>query len=527
MRLVAVICLLLFVACGGETTSPKGSWVDHDANATAAPADRDVWWKAATETAGGTKLVLAPREVRRVLVTGRKRGYDGDGEWWAPRSKWAYQQILALDPEDVEANGAVGRKTLQSIAGFAPLWQRIAEAKIFTEEMIELMEMYGEQVDQDRAVFLSEAEYQIEIARLRAAKQHLDKMTGDPEYAAFQLALERVPSRLRDDPSVNVRVGPFLVFFAARDLRRIDGENEAAETARIDALRANYTKKLKERVKVLDGLVKQIPKLYPELAKRHALRPDQFFFIWIFGDPEMYQEFVENFVAGRPESPYRCGFFHKKDMWGYLYLPREPEGAVPVPVPDDENPGEVQVAHELAKPEAQLKESLAFIGAQQLMRHWARDPADRFSNRLDKSRAYWLKEGLPAYLAGLQVDKPSVGPALEEGWRFGREFPPLERILERESRLSLRRYQEPEAEPEGKQPVQNLGVVRYFSDLSWLVVRYLNGDARRKKFEQYLLSQLEATKSGKVTGFAEAMDLLGEDEWQRLEDAVYDTIEGR
>ena len=522
MRAFALICLIFLpVACGEESAAPKeAAWTPE------APTGRDAWWKAATESAGGTRLVLAPREVRGLLASARRFGFDDDAQWWAPRSKWAYQQILSLDPDDVEANGAVGRKTLQSIDGFAPLWQRIVDAKIFTPEMIELVEMYGEPVDENRAVFLSESEFQIETARLRAAKEHLDKMAGNPEYAAFQLAIERVPSRLRDDPSVHVRVGPFLVFFAARDLRHIEGETDASEEKRVGALRENYERKLKERTQVLQGVVKDLTKLYPELARRHPLRPEQFFFLWIFGDPEMYQDFVESFVAGRPESTYRCGFFHRKDGWGYLYLPRAPEMAEPQD-PEHAEPGEEVVVREVPDPEQQLKESLAFIATQQLLRHWARDPADRFSNRFDKSRAYWLKEGLPAYIAGRQMKKPVVGPALSEGWRFGREFPVLQRVIERESRLELRRYREPDPEPDGEQPVTNLGMRRHFADLSWLLVRYLNDDARRKQFESYLISQIEASKPGKATALAEALGLKTEADWRRLEDAVYDTIEGR
>jgi len=519
MRLLTWIPLLFFVACGGGEDASDSSG-EGAASTSSAPTDRDAWWKGATRRPSGAERVLAPRELRAVLANGRRHGFDGDAAWWEPNAKWAYARILALDSDDVEANSAMGRKTLQSIPGFAELWKRIGNARVYNPAMEELLDQYAMWIAEERPVFLTEDEYQIVLSKFRIARAHLDRMEKDPEYAALQIALERVPSQLRDYPSVRARAGPFLLFLAAPDLRRIEGESEESENERLATLRERYTVQLAEHAKVLDALLSDIRELYPDLAQRHPIRPDAFFFVWIFTDPGWYRDFVSSIARARPESKYRSGFFNRKDMWSYVYVPRPAETVKPK---DGEEPADDQ-----PDPTTQLRETLAYVGAQQLLRHWARDPADRFSNRLDKSRAYWLKEGWPTFLAARRVKKPSVGPALDDGWRFGRAFPELRDIVQRESRLELFRFQEaaPEVEEGAPEPVSNFGLIRHFTDLSWLFVRHLNGDARRKAFEQFLLSQIEATSRGDADALAEALGLENEGDWVALEGAVYDAIEG-
>jgi len=520
MRVLTVVPLLLLLACGNDGGSDGASTASEGVHEAAPPADREAWWNGEAQRNNGADRVLAPRELRALLAAGRKFGFDGDAEWWKPRTKWAYAQILAVDPDDIEANSAIGRRTLQSIPGFAALWTRISEARVYNAAMEELLERYAIWIEEERPIFLTEDEYQISVSRLRSARGHLDRMDGDPEYAALQVALERVPSRLRDYPSVRVRAGPFLLFFAAPDLRRIEGESEESENARLSELRVLYKAKLAERAKVLEALVADIRKLYPELAGRYPVKPDEFFFLWIFSDPGWYREFVDSIARERPENRYRCGFFNPKDMWGYFYVPPAAETA----------PGkEHDPVEGKPDPESRVRETLAYVGAQQLLRHWSRDPEDRFSNRLDKSRAYWLKEGWPSYLAARRVEKSSLGAALADGWRFGRVFPELRHVVERQSRLELARYREPapDFEEGADQPVMNFGLSRHFTDLSWLLTEHLNDAARRKTFERFLLSQIEATTRGNAEAFAAAFGLKIESDWMALEDGVYDAIEGR
>jgi len=509
---------LLLVACGEAETARSPASGESGAEAATA-ANRDEWWTAATRTALGSERLLCPRELRGLLAAGRSRGLDTDGAWWTPKAKWAYERILMLDPDDVEANASVGRKTLQSLPGFESTWTRMLEAKVQNAAIEELLEQFQPWIEEGRPVFLGADEVEVVTASLRRASEHLDRMENDPEYAALQLSLERIPSQLRSYPSIRTRAGPFLVFFAARDLARIEGESAEAENERLKVLRAKYQAELDERCKVLPEMMADIAQLYPELAKRHALANDDFFFLWIFGDPEWYTDFLEQLHEIRPESAYRCGFFQKRDMWGYLFRPRKPE------VVASAEEGEAVVARDVIDPESQLRETMCYIAAQQLLRHWGRDPADPFRNRLDGSRAYWLKEGWPAFLASRRVEKPMVGPALEEGWRFGREPPPLKRIVERESRLELFRYDEPDPPQGPGEPILNLGIRRHFTDLAWLLVRHLDQPPTRPKLEAYLLAQIEGTAPGTVDGFAAAFGLASEKAWRDLEDALYEPLD--
>jgi len=205
-------------------------------------------------------------------------------------------------------------------------------------------------------------------------------------------------------------------------------------------------------------------------------------------------------------------------MWGYMYKPRAPEIA-----PVDEGEEAVQV--EIPDPETQLRETMAYVACKQLLRHWARDPEEAFTNRLDKSRAYWLKEGWPAWMAARRVEKSLVGPSLREAVRFGREPPPLHRIVERQSRIELHRYREPDPPiPAAGNPALNVGIRRHFTDLAWLLVDHLNRKEHRDRFEAYLIAQIEATAEGTPDGFAQAFALDSAKAWEDLEYALYDRL---
>lgn len=514
---------IVATGCGdGSGSAPLTGGPAGDTTSTGRSTNRDEWWTAATKAPNGRERLLAPRELRTLLADGRARQYDADQKWWTERRKWAHERVLALDPDDVEANAAVGRRTVQSLPGWTALWTRMLTAKVYNAAIEELLEQYQPFMDDDRPYFLSSGEVEEVTAQMRKASAHLDRMENDTEYAALQLSLERIPSQLRTFPSIHTRVGPFLVFYAARDLQRIDGEPEDAEDERLRALRLKYETELAEFASVLPELQKDIATLYPELSKRYPIRKDEFFFLWIFGDPELYVEFKSALRLKNPENPYRSGFFNAKDRWGYLFRPRAPEpgeaGEEREPAGD---PNEVAVVREIPDPKEQLKESIAYVAAQQLLRHWGKDPKNPFFNRLDRSRAYWIKEGWPCYLASRRVKKTLVGPALVEGWRFGLEAPPLHRIIERESRLEMRRYQEPDPPRDGGDPILNLGVVRYFSDLAWLTVQQMTEGPRRAEFEKYLLAQIEATAPGTSVGFAAAFGIRTDSDWMKLEDMIY------
>lgn len=503
MRRAAI--LLLLCACG-----PKEGGTDPARPEAAQPPDRESWWKGATTHPSGAERILAPRELRVLLRQGEDFGFNGDAAWWRQRTDWVYDRILEIDADDVEANAGKGFKTLQSYPGFKKLWMRMLEARVTNKDIDELLQLYDRKVQDGETVFLQADAYTIEAARLNRAAAHLDKLAGDPEYAALQTALARVRgTSLNDFPYVHKRVGPFLVFYSARDLQVIEGEDEAAEQARVAARREVYVRRLDKLASAYRGLLKDIETLYPALWKAHKPAPREIHFQWIFGEAEWYNEHAQRLQKEDPETTYRTGFVDAKTGWAFLFVPtqaKDKDGKATGPASDDV-----------------LRETAVYLAARQLLHRWGKDEKI-LQNRLDRSRAYWLKVGWPSYLASRSVESPQVGHLIRTARTANSVFPPLSRVVERESRLELRLYREPRHEfHEDEEERPQLPIRASFTDLSWLLVRYLSGEKHRAAFQQYMETQI-AGRHPEVYYFEKAFGIDGEAGWTRFQRAVYGTI---
>ena len=488
------------------------------------PTDRDAWWKQATTTGSGAEKILAPRELRGLLADGRRYGFATDEKWWKERTDFVYDRVLDLDPDDVEANAGKGYKTLQSHPGFKALWKRMIEARVPSEEIDHLLQVYDNKVQNEQPIFLRAEAWAVEKARLERAKDHLDRLENDAQYGALQVALARVRgSSLNDYPYVHKAVGPFLVFYCARDLQMIEGEDEAAEKRRVDARREVYQRKLDKLASVYEGLIRDLRELYPTVWKTHAPKKGEIFYQWIFGAPDWYREFAERLGKSNPESTYRSGFLDGSSGWAYFF---EPEERAEQPNAPPGNQGAAPPPRAEPKPtppETVLRETAAYLAVRQLMHRWGKD-RKALRNRLDRSRAYWLKEGWPAFLAARQVKKPDTGSRIAVAHAAKFVLPPLSRVVERESRLELRNYREPRHEfHDDEEERPQLMVRDGFVDLAWLLARHLSRPKTRATFERYLLDQV----AGKNTGFKDfekAFGISGEKDWARLQRAVYATI---
>jgi hypothetical protein len=476
--------VLLLGACAREESAAPAS--------AATPAvDRDTWWNGATLRPSGKERVLAPRELRTLLAEARRRGFDADAAWYGQRSRWAYKRILSLDPEDLEANAGTGRRTLQSIDGFAALWARMAEARTPSDLMVELLDRYGGWVLEEEPIFLDRDEYEVEKARLGEAARHLDRMGADPEYASVQRALRHVKHSFHSDyPFLYIKAGPFLVFYTARDLQRDPEAEEAGETERIATREEYYRRRLQQWMGVYGDLLKDIRELYPQVWSKHGLDPNVIFHQWIFGERSWYVDFLERMRKEELAPPHRTGFFHGATGWAYLYEPGEGEGAS-------------------ASPEA-LPETAAYLAAVQILRRWAKDRQDPTVNHLDRSRHYWFKEGWPSFLAARRVKESTVGRILQPGaW----QLPSLESVVERRSRIDLRPYllaagDTPLPAPDGG-----------YTDLAWLLMSHLQKH-RADACERFLLSQIEGT-GGRIEWFEKCFGVSNAAEWKNLERAVF------
>jgi hypothetical protein len=481
--------LLLLAACGEKAAPPPL------APEAPSPPDRDAWWNAATGAAAGGETVLCPRELRALLEEGRKFGFAADEEWWGRRGAWAAERILELDPDDVEANALSGRRSLQSIDGFERTWARMIATRAPSPEMTEMLERYGPWVEEARPVFLTREEFEVERARLGQAAAHLDRLDADPGFAAEQRMLVQVRSSpLGRYPFVHARAGPFLVFYAARDLRR-DPEAEAAEEeTRLLGARELRQKQLAGWTPVLEELVADMRALYPEATAAHSIPEGRLIPQWIFGDPEWYADYAPRIRRDDEEPPYRLGFHHPATGWAYLAEPTE------------------------AASDGLFRESLAYLGAVQILRIWASDPKDPTANRWDESEDLWFKEGLPAFLASRRVKEPVEGPALKAQW----ELPPLTVVVHRRGRHDRGHYlalaEDATEAPEAYPPDGG------FTDLAWLLVRHLNADERRGAFERYLRGQVEGTGKG-FSFFEECFGIRGTEGWKALQRSTYSSIE--
>ncbi|MHC4960222.1 MAG: hypothetical protein ACYTGN_17850 [Planctomycetota bacterium] len=506
--------LFIALACAcGKAPEPAAEG-DKSPRPEVAP-DRDAWWIEATAWPSGAERILAPRELRALLAAGVRFGFDHDTEWWTERRQFVYKRILDLDPDDPEANAGQGYKTLQAYPGFEELWRRMIEARVSHPVIDELIERWDHKVGANQPAFMDEDRYAIWTAKLGQAKEHLDKLASDPAYEGLQVALARVRgSSLNDFPFVHYAVGPFLIFYSARDLQRIEGEDVAAENERIAGRRAEYLKKLARLGKLHAALLEDIQSLYPAVWREYKPKPRQVHYQWIFSDRSWYAEYLERVNKEDPEDAYRTGYLDKSTGWALMYEPPEP--AKDAKKKDDEPAAD--------KPEEILSETAVYLAAGQLLHSWGRD-RKALENRLDRSRAYWLKTGWPAHLAALRAKRPSVGRLLEVGQAADMVFPALGRIVERESRLELQRYREQThefGEDEDDERAQLWIRVSYY-DFSWLLVRYLSAPERSEAFQRYMLSQIRGEKPG-LDWFEECFSVEGEAGWRKLQRAVYRTI---
>ncbi len=451
--------------------------------------------------------------MRALLDEGVAHGFDGDASWWKQRTDWVHGRILDLDPDDVAANAALGRATLQSLEGFAPLWERMLLTRYPDTVISELLDQYDGWVQEDRPVFLGSDEVQLVRARLRDAKAHLDRLDGDPKYAALEGGLARVRSSvLADYPFLHVEFGPFVVFYAARDLGRIAEADPAAEERRLAERREVYRRRLEMHRPAYEGLLRDVARLFPELVAEHPLSDRDIFYQWVFGDREWYADYVAKIRREGQESTHRCGFYEGATGWAYLF--ELPEAATV------SMPGEAEV-----DPDMQLRETMIYLAATQILWRWGRDRKDPQINWMERTEAYWLSEGWASFLGAMSVPKPMVGPMLREAKRFGWVFPPLSRVVARRSRLDLQLYEEPLLhDPDAEEPRQPLAVRRAFTDLAWLLVTHLQSEPQRAAFVRYLRSQVEGTRGG-LDWFEECFGLRTQSDWQTLERAVYARVE--
>ena len=521
LMLAAAIC----AACG----DPAGEPGDSERRTSPAPT-REEWWSSATLHPSSRERILSPREMRALLAEGRGYGFDSDPGWWNERRLWVFQRVLEVDLEDIEANAATGRKTLQEIDGFAPLWERMILATVRNEAIEELLDRYDELLQDERAIFLTADEYEVVIARLREARAHLERLENDARYSSLERLLARVRnSVLGDYPSIHIVSGPFVIFYAARDLQVIEGEDPEAEERRLEPLRELYATRLEARRTLYVELLEDIRKRYPKLWAKRAPGEGQLFLQWIFSDRSLYQGCIDRLPL---REPSRGAFVHDATNWAYLYESSVAGGT-----------DETEARRQEAAGERALLATAARLAAEQLLREWGKDPKDPLVNHMETSPDYWLKVGWPAWIASQRFEDAALGSeipkalaraaglaataeAARKAWRANKTesnlaaataaenealraaVPPLVEVIERRSRLDRRAVLRTESGAD------------IYVDLAWALVGQLNSERYDSAFERYLLSQIEGSQRG-IAWFEECFGVEGLTGWRDLQRAVY------
>jgi len=519
---LAALCLALLGCDSGPESSGRG---DDEAGPTA-PADRAIWWQDATVTGSGRERILAPRELNALLAQGRRYGFDRDDAWWKEKRRWVSKRVLALDPEDLEANDAEGRRALQSSEGFADLWSRMLGCRAPNSDIDALIEQYDPFVQDGSRRFLDAGEWEVVTSRLQKVRAYLDHLDRDHQFAVQQIALSQVSRHplLNRYPFVHVTVGPFLIFFSARDLQTIEGEDASAEADRVASRKEYYVKRLERMSDLYEGVLQTMRRRLPELPDLHARTDQALFKQWIFGDVDAYREFAEELRKANAARPYRSGFFHRKDGWAFLFELAEQKAGVqlqPVQDPAEEdatgrapafNPGAIR------RGSHPLEETAAYLATLQILDAWGVDKRDRTINHMQNSRALWLREGLAADVAASLVKEPAIGQLLKEAHTFKLDLPlrAVHKLAECESWFNLDLYQEPVV-LEDQRRTRRLRFRATYSDLAWLFVDTVRRDPYRASFVRFLRDQADGRSRGGVGDFEKAFKIENEAGWAELE----------
>ncbi|MCZ6786257.1 MAG: hypothetical protein O7E54_03735 [Planctomycetota bacterium] len=510
-------CFVL-ASCGGDdgvgdgTTAAGGGW--------AVTADRATWWTEATVGPVGSERIFCPRELRALLDEGVRAGFHKDREWWNEKRAWVAKRVLDLDPSDLDANDAMGRRALQRLEGFDKTWNAMLASRAPTPDIDALLEQYDPFVQTGRPYFLTEEEVEVLTARLRKVGEYLARLNNDKKFASLQTALSQVRRNplLKGYPFVHKVVGPFLIFYTARDLQRIPGEDEAAEDARI-ASRADAYRHYLDRLKgVYEGVLVDLRRRYPELADYHVRTERELFCQWIFAEYESFADHAERTRKSGAARPYRLGYYNGKDRWAYFFQLEEQEAATL---------GEgTDTARSAPAGSDPVFETAAYLAVTQILNRWGVDAKDRTINHLQRSRALWLREGLASLLAARRVKQPAVGSVLRTAKKFRWDLPRIQSVVECPSWFDLRLYQAPVSnippeEAERRQlPLTRTGV---YPDMAWLLVDTLHGAEYRERLIRFLRGQIDGSGGGGgIAAFEKSFGIENEGGWAALELSLRD-----
>ncbi|MFQ5845100.1 MAG: hypothetical protein ACE5JG_08945, partial [Planctomycetota bacterium] len=332
-------------------------------------------------------------------------------------------------------------------------------------------------------------------AELKQVESHLERLASDRRYASIQKTLSRVRVHpaLSAFPFVHAEAGPFLVFYSARDLTVIEGEDPEEERARVRARREVYRKLLETRAHVYRELLEDLHELYPSAVEARPLPTGRVFIQWVFADAPTYSRYLD-LIDARPiiSRPGRRGHLDPRNGWAVLY---DDTG-------DDEGP---------------VLETAAFLAAHPVLRAWIAKP-EGGGDPLGRVEALWLLEGWPAFLAARRVPKPEVGDVVGGMFKGGARLPPVRRVVEQRSWHDVNR--EPATKVGDDDEVDPVHIrTATFPGLAWSLVEALHQGANRARMTRFLLSVLGGDRGGSGR-FETVFGIRGEGDWRGLDESL-------
>ncbi|MHC4339409.1 MAG: hypothetical protein ACYSX0_04235 [Planctomycetota bacterium] len=529
---LSVVVAVVALTTGGDKPAPAPSSVPQQ------PADPHEnarnearWWyeEQFLDYAGRVKT-LSGRKIHALFAEAERRGYPGvPGVAWNEKKRRVYRELLEREPDDPDANRAIGRFPLSDYPDFWKVFRRLTDAKVLPAELARFRDAYEPRV-RFKPVWRTPALAEEEFARASALLDRfvaLEKeFDANPTRRAIFESLARVQMHplLGEYETVHVEVPPFVLFYASREITPKD----ASERERV------RVKREKERLKGRLESFTAVIRAYLAFFREEWMKPlglkefpeTQLFFIWVFGDRKSFDEY--GLRVGLLHPPGLLGYFNPRDLWIFLY---EEEG--------QQVKVETSLIHELTH---------------RLHWHFSKDQVGKHRNHFLRVGAVWFKEGWAEHICWFkkeggkyafgQIAQPRMD-ALHEFRESKLPMYPLRELVRSESyrghEEEVQRWlgaQNLWPEDELRQGILNVAYMELLYSESWLFVRFLHegmGGRYRTGLETFTKAMLGGFlgyrgKRGYPQAhevFAQVFGLEEEKDWQRIQKEFDDYLEAK
>jgi len=511
---VVVVGIVVAVMMGG-----KGGGIGGGKKVDAAK----VWW-----TATQPQIAAADEAaLRGFLKQAEQKGFDGNPAFWTAKADILYKALAKKAPDDEAANKHLGRKSLQSYAGFKDLWAGMEKhAGRMPDKYVAFYERHLTKVDAGKTVFFEIADYGSVEGMLDDFKVWRKQAEADPSPALIKKGLSRIDSVTKGYGAVAVVEYPFIVYFGSKELTGDAASKKAKEET------------LAPRMGLVHKRARSVMSAFTEhVAKPLGLKPiekEKVLYIYAFDD-RAGKSAAEQGSRGESLDTRSALLFH--------YRLREPMafgsfGAAP-------------------EEDTYFTSDLGHMMVHLLQKRYSKDPKDKWEDAFKTWNGIWLTEGFAEYFgAGAQDDGKFTGVSLRRAKLIqamdGAGLPFFE-IREIVRCASYQRYQafmrdswhpmlaEEEDLPASVGELMGAEAPHFarnaFQAQCWYLVYFLNKyeDGKyRAQFEDLVRAMLAGRRkpskygtgkwSSSEDAFAEIMGLKTDEDWNKLQDQYDDFI---